>query len=231
MICDVEKGRKIEVEVKGVISCILFFWMFEEVKYVDIVIEVIVENMMVKIELFKIFDYICLFYIILVSNIFFLFIIEIVVVINWFEWVIGMYFMNFVFVMKLVEVICGLVILEEMVLVVMGLVEKMGKILVEVNDFLGFVFNCIFFLMINEVIYCVYEGVVKLEVIDEVMKLGMNYLMGLFILVDFIGLDMCLLIMEVFYFGFGDFKYCFCLLFCKYVKVGWFGKKSGCGFY
>ncbi|MGW8263840.1 3-hydroxyacyl-CoA dehydrogenase family protein, partial [Bacillus sp. LR--39] len=156
---------------------------------------------------------------------------EIAAVTNRPQRVIGMHFMNPVPVMKLVEVIRGLATSEETALDVMALAEKMGKTAVEVNDFPGFVSNRVLLPMINEAIYCVYEGVAKPEAIDEVMKLGMNHPMGPLALADFIGLDTCLSIMEVLHSGLGDSKYRPCPLLRKYVKAGWLGKKSGRGFY
>lgn len=110
-------------------------------------------------------------------------------------------------------------------------VEKIGKIVVSVEDFLVFIVNCILILMINEVVYMFYEGVGLVKFIDELMKLGVNYLMGSLELVDFIGLDICFVIMNVLYDGLVDMKYCFCLFLVKYVEVGWLGCKIGCGFY
>ncbi|MCY7796616.1 3-hydroxybutyryl-CoA dehydrogenase [Bacillus spizizenii] len=228
---DAEKGRKTEAEVKGVISRISLSRKLEEAKHADIVIEAIAENMTAKTELFKTLDHICPPHTILASNTSSLPITEIAAVTNRPERVIGMHFMNPVPVMKLVEVIRGLATSEETALVVMGLAEKMGKTPVEVNDFPGFVSNRILLPMINEAIYCVYEGVAKPEAIDEVMKLGMNHPMGPLTLADFIGLDTCLSIMEVLHSGLGDSKYRPCPLLRKYVKAGWLGKKSGRGFY
>ena len=105
----------------------------------------------------------------------------------------------------------------------------MGKTPVEVNDYPGFIANRLLMPMINEAIYCVYEGVAEPEAIDQVMKLGMNHPMGPLTLADFIGLDTCLAIMEVLYEGFADSKYRPCPLLRKMVKAGWLGKKSGKG--
>lgn len=99
------------------------------------------------------------------------------------------------------------------------------------EDFFVFIVNCIFMFMINEVVYVFYEGVGSVLLIDILFKLGVNYLMGLLELVDFIGLDICLVIMNVLYDGLVDIKYCFCLLLIKYVEVGWLGCKIDCGFY
>ncbi|MGF7532669.1 3-hydroxybutyryl-CoA dehydrogenase [Bacillus mexicanus] len=228
---DAEKGRKTEAEVAGVISRISLSRTLEEAKFADIVIEAVSENMTAKTEIFKKLDRICPPHTMLASNTSSLPITEIAAVTNRPERVIGMHFMNPVPVMKLVEVIRGLATSGETAADVMGLAEKMGKTPVEVNDFPGFVSNRVLLPMINEAIYCVYEGVAKPEAIDEVMKLGMNHPMGPLTLADFIGLDTCLSIMEVLHSGLGDPKYRPCPLLRKYVKAGWLGKKSGRGFY
>ncbi|QHM14987.1 3-hydroxybutyryl-CoA dehydrogenase [Bacillus subtilis] len=228
---DAEKGKRTETEVKSVISRISISQTLEEAEHADFVIEAIAENMAAKTEMFKTLDRICLPHTILASNTSSLPITEIAAVTNRPQRVIGMHFMNPVPVMKLVEVIRGLATSEETALDVMALAEKMGKTAVEVNDFPGFVSNRVLLPMINEAIYCVYEGVAKPEAIDEVMKLGMNHPMGPLALADFIGLDTCLSIMEVLHSGLGDSKYRPCPLLRKYVKAGWLGKKSGRGFY
>ncbi len=147
------------------------------------------------------------------------------------EQVIGMHFMNPVPVMQLVEVIRGLATNDATAQHVMELSRAIGKTPVEVNDYPGFVANRILMPMINEAIYCVMEGVGTPEAIDTIMKLGMNHPMGPLTLADFIGLDTCLAIMEVLHDGLGDTKYRPCPLLRKYVAAGWFGKKSGRGFY
>ncbi|MGJ6985242.1 3-hydroxybutyryl-CoA dehydrogenase [Bacillus subtilis] len=228
---DAEKGKRTETEVKSVISRISISQTLEEAEHADFVIEAIAENMAAKTEMFKTLDRICPPHTILASNTSSLPITEIAAVTNRPQRVIGMHFMNPVPVMKLVEVIRGLATSEETALDVMALAEKMGKTAVEVNDFPGFVSNRVLLPMINEAIYCVYEGVAKPEAIDEVMKLGMNHPMGPLALADFIGLDTCLSIMEVLHSGLGDSKYRPCPLLRKYVKAGWLGKKSGRGFY
>ncbi|WP_443091836.1 3-hydroxybutyryl-CoA dehydrogenase [Bacillus subtilis] len=228
---DAEKGKRNETEAKSVISRISISQTLEEAEHADIVIEAIAENMAAKTEMFKTLDRICPPHTILASNTSSLPITEIAAVTNRPQRVIGMHFMNPVPVMKLVEVIRGLATSEETALDVMALAEKMGKTAVEVNDFPGFVSNRVLLPMINEAIYCVYEGVAKPEAIDEVMKLGMNHPMGPLALADFIGLDTCLSIMEVLHSGLGDSKYRPCPLLRKYVKAGWLGKKSGRGFY
>ncbi|MEP6835985.1 MAG: 3-hydroxybutyryl-CoA dehydrogenase [Gemmatimonas sp.] len=147
------------------------------------------------------------------------------------ELVIGMHFMNPVPVMQLVEVIRGLATSDATTAQVMQLSKAIGKIPVEVNDYPGFVANRILMPMINEAIYCVMEGVGTPAAIDSIMKLGMNHPMGPLTLADFIGLDTCLAIMEVLHDGLGDSKYRPCPLLRKYVAAGWYGKKSGRGFY
>jgi 3-hydroxybutyryl-CoA dehydrogenase len=147
------------------------------------------------------------------------------------EKVIGMHFMNPVPVMQLVEVIRGLATSQETWEAVEAASRKMGKTPVEVHDAPGFVSNRVLMPMINEAIFCLYEGVGKAEAIDEVMKLGMNHPMGPLALADLIGLDVCLDILKVLQQGFGDPKYRPCPLLVKMVDAGRLGRKSGQGFY
>jgi len=134
-------------------------------------------------------------------------------------------------VMKLVEIIRGLATVEATYIATRALAETMGKTPVEVNDAPGFVANRVLMPMINEAIFALYEGVGTPEAIDQVMKLGMNHPMGPLQLADFIGLDVCLAIMNVLYDGFNDSKYRPCPLLRKYVDAGWLGRKSDKGFY
>jgi 3-hydroxybutyryl-CoA dehydrogenase len=144
---------------------------------------------------------------------------------------IGMHFMNPVPMMVLVEVIRGLATTDETFAATMSLCEKLGKKPVAVNDAPGFVSNRVLMPLINEAAFCVMEGVATPESVDAVMKLGMNHPMGPLELADFIGLDVCVDILEVLYKGFGDPKYRACPLLRKYVAAGWLGRKSGRGFY
>jgi 3-hydroxybutyryl-CoA dehydrogenase len=147
------------------------------------------------------------------------------------ERVIGMHFFNPVPVMKLVEIVRGLVSSEETYTAVRDLAEDLGKTPVEVEDYPGFVSNRILMPMINEAIFCVMEGVASPEDIDTVMKLGMNHPMGPLTLADFIGLDVCLNIMEVLHTELGDDKYRPCPLLRRMVTAGQLGRKTGEGFY
>jgi 3-hydroxybutyryl-CoA dehydrogenase len=145
--------------------------------------------------------------------------------------VIGMHFMNPVPVMALVEIIRGIATSQATYDFTEALSKDLGKTPVEVRDFPGFVSNRVLMPMINEAIYALFEGVGSVESIDTVMKLGMNHPMGPLQLADFIGLDTCLAIMEVLHDGFADSKYRPCPLLKQYVAAGWYGKKSGRGFY
>src|SRR6202042_358148 len=144
---------------------------------------------------------------------------------------VGMHFMNPVPVMTLVEVIRALQTSDATFSATMELAKKLGKTPVAVNDAPGFVSNRVLMPLINEAAYCVMEGVAAPEAVDAVMKLGMNHPMGPLELADFIGLDVCVDILEVLYKGFGDSKYRACPLLRRLVAAGWLGRKSGRGFY
>ena len=143
----------------------------------------------------------------------------------------GMHFMNPVPIMKLVEIIRGYATTDKTTSAIMGLSKKLGKAPVEVNDYPGFVSNRILMPMINEAIYSLFESVAGVEEIDTVMKLGMAHPMGPLQLADFIGLDVCLSILNVLHEGFGNPKYAPCPLLANMVMAGKLGVKSGEGFY
>ncbi len=228
---DVSKGRLDEAGKEAILKRIKPSTSLQDAGDVDIVIEAAVENMEIKSKIFRELDSITPAHAILATNTSSLPITENAAVTGRPEKVIGMHFMNPVPVMKLVEIIRGLATSDETFNVVKELSERMNKVPVEVNDAPGFVSNRVLMPMINEAIYCVYEGIATPEAVDQVMKLGMNHPMGPLALADLIGLDTCLYIMEVLHQGFGDSKYRPCPLLRKYVAAGWLGRKTGRGFY
>jgi 3-hydroxybutyryl-CoA dehydrogenase len=197
----------------------------------ELVVEAASENPSVKFSLFEQLDRICPPNAILASNTSSISITEIASRTRRPEQVIGMHFMNPVPVMQLVEVIRGHATSNAITSAVMETARALGKTPVEVNDYPGFVSNRVLMPMINEAIFCVMEGVASPESIDTVMKLGMAHPMGPLTLADFIGLDVCLAIMEVLHRGLGDDKYRPCPLLRKMVAAGHLGRKSGRGFY
>jgi 3-hydroxybutyryl-CoA dehydrogenase len=201
------------------------------VKDSDLVVEAATENMDLKFKIFRDLDQLCSPDVILASNTSSISITRIAAQTKRAEKVIGMHFMNPVPVMKLVEVIRGYATSDETTTTILDLSKKLGKIPTEVNDYPGFVANRILMPMINEAIITLFEGVAGVEEIDTVMKLGMAHPMGPLQLADFIGLDVCLSILNVMYDGFKNPKYAPCPLLVNMVTAGHLGVKSGKGFY
>ncbi|MDT0630954.1 3-hydroxybutyryl-CoA dehydrogenase [Rubrivirga litoralis] len=197
----------------------------------DLVVEAATENAELKARIFDQLDDAAPPTAILASNTSSISITQIAAATDRPEQVIGMHFFNPVPVMKLVEVVRGLATSDETYETVQTLAESLGKTPVEVNDAAGFVSNRVLMPMINEAIFCVQEGVATPEAVDTVMKLGMAHPMGPLTLADFIGLDVCLSIMEVLHRELGEDKYRPCPLLRKMVTAGRLGRKSGRGFY
>ena len=228
---DVEKERLSESEKRLIIGRIKTTTQLSELVEASFVIEAITEDQNIKTSLFKELDQIVSPDAILASNTSSISITKLASATNRPDKVIGMHFMNPVPVMKLVEVIRGLATANETYERVKELSERLGKTPLDCQDSPGFVSNRVLMPMINEAIFTLYEGVATRESIDGIMKLGMNHPMGPLTLADFIGLDVCLAILNVLYEGLGDPKYRPCPLLTKYVDAGWLGRKSGRGFY
>ena len=204
---------------------------FEYSANADLVIEAATENISLKLKIFTELDQICNADTILATNTSSISITKIAAATKRPDKVIGMHFMNPVPVMKLIEVIRGYATSDTTTKTIMALAAQLDKSPVEVNDYPGFVANRILMPMINEAIYTLFEGVAGVNEIDTVMKLGMAHPMGPLQLADFIGLDVCLSILNVLYDGFGNPKYAPCPLLANMVTAGYLGIKSGEGFY
>ncbi len=228
----VEKGTLTkEVKNQAIANITTTTFLKEGVKDAELVIEAATENIDLKLKIFREIDENTRPETILTSNTSSISITKIASVTKSPDKVIGMHFMNPVPIMKLVEVIRGYSTSDAVTKVVMDLSVALGKVPVEVNDYPGFIANRILMPMINESIYSLYERVAGVEEIDTVMKLGMAHPMGPLQLADFIGLDICLSILNVLYSGFGNPKYAPCPLLVNMVQAGHKGIKSGIGFY
>ncbi len=228
----VKKERITETEKENTLANITTYTNIQEgVKGIDLVVEAATENIDLKLKIFKQLDEICDENTLLATNTSSISITKIAAVTSRPTKVIGMHFMNPVPVMKLVEVITGYATSDEVTERIMEMSRTLGKYPVEVNDYPGFVANRILMPMINESIETLYQGVAGVEEIDAVMMLGMAHPMGPLHLADFIGLDVCLSILEVMHEGFGNPKYAPNPLLVNMVTAGKLGVKSGEGFY
>lgn len=228
---DVDKERLSGEEKQSIISRIETTTDWQPLSDADLVVEAVTEDVGVKTEVFRRLDEVVKGNAILASNTSSISITKLGAATRRPEKVIGMHFMNPVPVMKLVEIIRGMATSQETYERVHQLSEKMGKTPLECNDMPGFVSNRVLMPMINEAIFALHEGVATRESIDGIMRLGMNHPMGPLTLADFIGLDVCLAILNVLHEGLGDPKYRPCPLLKRYVDAGWLGRKSGRGFY
>lgn len=228
----VAKGALTEDEKSATLGNLTTYTAIPDgVKGVDLVVEAATENIDLKLKIFRDLDAATEPHVILATNTSSISITKIASVTNRPDKVIGMHFMNPVPVMKLVEIIRGYSTSDEVTATIMETSKKLNKVPTEVNDYPGFIANRILMPMINEAIYSLYEGVAGVEEIDTVMKLGMAHPMGPLQLADFIGLDVCLAILQVLHDGFGNPKYAPCPLLVNMVTAGKKGVKSGEGFY
>lgn len=227
----VEKGKISEGQKTDMVRAVTLTTSVQDLKTADFVIEAVPEEYATKKAIFQELDKVCRTTAILATNTSSISITKIASNTHRPDRVIGMHFMNPVPLMQLVEVVRGMATSPQTLTVTMDLARKLGKMPVESGDFPGFLANRILMPMINEAIFAVMEGVGTPEAIDTVMKLGMNHPMGPLTLADFIGLDVCLAILNVLHDGLGDPKYRPCPLLRRMVAAGQLGRKSSQGFY
>jgi 3-hydroxybutyryl-CoA dehydrogenase len=227
----VEKGKMTVETMDVVLGRITPSVDIKDMASADFVVEAATEHESIKFQIFEDLDRICASHVILATNTSSIPIGRVAACTKRPDKIIGMHFMNPVSVMKLVEVIRGLVTSDDTFKTTWDLAVRFGKIPAEANDYPGFIANRILMPMINEAVYCLYQNVGSREDIDTVMKLGANHPMGPLALADLIGLDTCLAIMNTLSDGFKDSKYRPCPLLRKYVEAGWLGRKTGRGFY
>jgi 3-hydroxybutyryl-CoA dehydrogenase len=226
-----EKGKLAAGERAAALARVTAAGELEAAAGADLVVEAVVEKLEVKRDVLRALDRLCPAATILASNTSSISITRLAAATGRPQRVIGMHFMNPVPVMRLVEVIRGLDTDQPTYEAVAALARRLGKTSVEVHDAPGFVSNRVLMPMINEAVYCLYEGVGEAAAIDQVMQLGMNHPLGPLALADLIGLDVCLDILRVLHDGFGDPKYRPCPLLVKMVDAGRLGRKSGRGFH
>jgi 3-hydroxybutyryl-CoA dehydrogenase len=228
---DVDKERLTDEDKRAIVGRIQTVTEIGALAKADLVVEAVTEDLNVKRDVFRQLDELTRPEAILASNTSSISITKLGAATRRPDKVIGMHFMNPVPVMKLIEIIRGIATSDETYSAVRDLTLKLDKTPLECNDMPGFVANRVLMPMINEAIFALYEGVATRESIDGIMKLGMNHPMGPLTLADFIGLDVCLAILNVLHDGLGDPKYRACPLLKRYVDAGWLGRKTGRGFY
>jgi len=226
----VNEGKLNNVDREKILSRIRISTDLEDCKDSDLIIEAVTENHEIKKQVFSKLDKICRKDVIFTSNTSSISITRLAQATVRQDRFAGMHFMNPAFIMKLVEVVRGLRTSQETIDTIISLAEKMGKVPVIVNDSPGFISNRLLMPMINEAVYCLYDGIASIESIDTIMKLGANHPMGPLELADLIGLDVCLFVLEILHKDLGE-KYMPCPLLRKMVAGGKLGKKNGEGFY
>jgi len=226
----VEKGKLSAEEKEIILGRLSTTTSMDDFKECDFVVEAAIENVPLKWEIFRKLDEVTRPEVILASNTSSISITRIASATKRPDRVIGLHFFNPAPIMKLIEIVRGLVTSDETFRVARELSLKLGKTPIEANDFPGFVSSRLLFSLMNEAIYALYEGLGKAEDIDAIMKMGANHPMGPLELADYVGLDTTLSVMSVLQEAFGD-KYRPCPLLAKYVEAGYLGKKTGKGFY